>query len=207
MSSVARPQVAKIIALSTLAAMTYGVAHDQVTAHLCVEYFSLAHPLLFHIDSPALLGLCWGIAATIGPGVIVGVLLGLVSQSPGLTPTPIRQLFGTICVLLAIMAMSATLAGIVGFELSCRSLVSLSRSLSEAIPSGQHDRFMAVWFAHAASYLVGLGGSSLVIFRLWRERGKPHVMTLMPRTTGEIIRVLILTAIVAIVVWYRLGGH
>jgi hypothetical protein len=185
--------------------MVYGVVHDQVTAHVCIEYFSIAHPDLFHTTSPALLGLCWGIAASVGPGLIVGVLLGLVSQSAGMPPIPIPQLFGTVCILLAVMAISAAAAGFVGYELSRRSLVLLPTSLSEELPSGQHDRFMAVWLAHAASYVVGLGGSSIVIFRLWQKRGRPHVMKFMPRTKGEIIRVMILAAIVAAVVWLRFG--
>jgi hypothetical protein len=207
MTSEARPQVAKVVLLCTLATIIYGVVHDQITARLCVEYFSIAHPDLFHTTSPALLGLCWGIAASVGPGLIVGVLLGLVSQSAGLPPTPIRQLFSIVCILLAIMAISAMLAGFVGYELSRRSLISLPASLSEAIPAAQHDRFMAVWFAHAASYLVGLGGSSLVIFRIWQKRGKPHVLTVLPRTKGEFIRVVILAAIVTAVVWMRFGGE
>jgi hypothetical protein len=207
MSLIARTQVVKIVLLCTLATIAFGVVHDQITAHLCVEYFTIAHPPIFHVTSPALLGLCWGIAASIGPGIIVGVLLALVSQSAGLPPTPVRTLLGTICVLLAIMALSATLAGIIGYELSRRSVIALPASFKELVPVGQHDRFMAVWFAHAASYLVGLGGSSFVIFRIWLRRGRPHVLTAIPRTKGGILRTLILAAIVVAVVWLRLSGQ
>ena len=207
MSSIYRPHVLKIVLLCTLATIAYGVVHDQITAHLCVEYFTIAHPPLFHTTSPALLGLCWGIAATIGPGIIVGVLLGLVSQSPGLPPTPIRQLLKTICVLLTLMAISATLAGIIGYELSRRSVIALPASFRELVPVSQHDRFMAVWFAHATSYLVGLAGSLLVLLRIWLRRGKPRVLAAVPRTKGGIIRALILAAIAAAVVWLRFGGQ
>ncbi len=207
MSSIARPQVAKIILLCTLATVAYGVVHDQVTAHVCVEYFTKAHPPLFHTTSPALLGLCWGIAASIGPGIIVGALLALVSQSAGLPPTPIQPLLKTVCVLLTLMAISATLAGIAGYELSRRSIITLPLSLKDSVPESQHDRFMAVWFAHAASYLVGLAGSSLVILRLWLRRGKPRVLPLAPRTKGGIVRALILAAITATVLWLRFGGQ
>lgn len=34
----------RIVALSVLAAVTYGVLHDQVTARMCLEYFTVAHP-------------------------------------------------------------------------------------------------------------------------------------------------------------------
>jgi hypothetical protein len=187
MSSIARPQMAKIVLLCTFA--------------------TIAHPPLFHTTSPALLGLCWGIAASIGPGAIVGVLLALVSQSSGFPPTPIRPLLITIGVLIAIMAASATLAGIVGHELSRRSIIALPASFSELVPIGQQDRFMAVWFAHAASYLIGFIGSSLILWQIWRKRGKPRVLTVLPRTKGGIIRVLILAAITATVVLLRFAGQ
>ena len=55
-----------IVALCVLAAVTYGVAHDQVTARVCVEYFTVGHEPIFGTDDPTLLGLGWGILATCG---------------------------------------------------------------------------------------------------------------------------------------------
>ena len=37
----------KIIAFSVLAACVYGIAHDLVTTHVCIEYFTVAHPPVF----------------------------------------------------------------------------------------------------------------------------------------------------------------
>ena len=144
--------------LSTVAAIAYGIVHDQITARLCVEYFTIAHPPLFHSTSPTLLGICWGIAATVGVGALLGVVLALVSQSEGLPPVAILHVFTSILGLLAVMAISALLAGGVGFELSRRSIVCIPAALADRIPPSQHHRFMAVWFVHGASYLVGLVG-------------------------------------------------
>lgn len=44
----------KIILLYILAAIVYGICHDQVTARVCVEYFTIGHPPIFHTDSPTL---------------------------------------------------------------------------------------------------------------------------------------------------------
>ena len=178
-------RTAKIILLSTAAATAYGVAHDQITARLCVEYFTIAHPPLFHTSSPTVLGICWGIAATIGVGALLGTLLALVTQSERLPPVPIRRLLKSILGLLAVMAISAALAGVVGFELSRSAIVGLPASLAELVPRGQHDRFMAVWFAHGASYFVGIAGGLLIILRIWRQRGRPSVITILPRTQGR----------------------
>ena len=47
----------KITLLSIVAAVAYGIVHDQITARLCVEYFTVAHPPLIHTSSPTVLGL------------------------------------------------------------------------------------------------------------------------------------------------------
>ena len=50
-------QAIRIILLATLAAIAYGVVHDQVTARICVEYFTIGHPPVFRTTSPTLLAL------------------------------------------------------------------------------------------------------------------------------------------------------
>jgi hypothetical protein len=121
---------------------------------ICVEYFTIAHPLLFGSPSPPVLALCWGIAATFGVGLLFGMFLAAVSQSDNLPPAPIPRLLRSIIVLLAITAIAALLAGVTGYELSWRDWISLPATFANSIPVSQHDRFMAAWCAHLASYLV-----------------------------------------------------
>jgi len=194
---------AKVVLLCALAAVTYGIIHDQITAHLCVEYFSVAHPPIFHTDSPTILAFCWGIAATIWIGIALGVMLALVSQSEGPPPYPIAKLVRSVLILLAVMAASAFLAGLLGFELSRHSLIHLPGDLAWMIPVAKHDRFMAVWFAHGASYLSGLTGGAYLILHVWNQRGRPHVIALIPRTAAEIVRALIVAAAVAAMIYIR----
>jgi hypothetical protein len=47
----------KIIATCLLAGVLYGVLHDQVTARVCLEYFTVFHPDVFHTQSRTLLAL------------------------------------------------------------------------------------------------------------------------------------------------------
>ena len=101
------------------------------------------------------------------------------------------------------MAISAALAGVVGFELSRRSIIRIPAALAELVPSSQHHRFMAVWFAHGASYLVGLAGGAFMILRIWWARGRPRVLSVLPNSTGAVIRAMILAAIAALIVWFR----
>jgi len=118
-------KVVQVILLAVLAACCYGVIHDQITVRLCIEYFSVAHPPLFHTTSPSLLGLCWGVTATIGIGVVLGFALALVSQSPGPASYSLSRLARSIFILLAVMAVSAAVAGIVGHQLSRNRLIAI----------------------------------------------------------------------------------
>jgi hypothetical protein len=197
----------QVILLSVLAACTYGIVHDQITVRLCIEYFTIAHPPLFHTMSPTLLGLCWGVAATAGIGAALGVILALVSQSPGPASYPLSRLGRSILLLLAVMATGAFATGVVGYELSRHGFISLPTRLADVIPVHQHDRFMAVWFAHGASYLVGLAGGALLCFRIWRARGRPSVISFFPRTPASALRAGLLAAVAGYILWIRFGGH
>ena len=57
-------QVTAIILRSVLAAAGYGIIHDQITARICLEYFTIGHTPVFATTSPTLLALGWGVIAT-----------------------------------------------------------------------------------------------------------------------------------------------
>jgi hypothetical protein len=196
-------KTAQVIMLSILAACTYGVVHDQITARLCIEYFTVAHPSLFHTTSPTLLALCWGVSATAGIGAALGIILALVSQSRGAVPYSVHRVARSILVLLAAIGASAFTAGGVGYQLSRRGLISIPAGLAPTIPAHQHGRFMAVWFAHGASYLVGLAGGALLCFRIWQARGRPSVISFFPQTRAAAIRAAFIAAVAAYIAWIR----
>ncbi len=88
-----------------------------------------------------------------------------------------------------------------GYELARHAVIAFPSPLVRLIPADHHDRFMAVWFAHNTSYLVGFGGAGIWIFRLWRERGKPRVLSPLPRTKWAVARALTLAAIIVGIVY------
>ena len=170
-----------------------------------MEYFTVAHPPLFPTSSPTLLAICWGIAATAGLGLVFGLVLALVSQSGGPPSIPPSRLIRPILLLLMVMGGGALLAAFLGYQLSQRQVLFVPTSLARAIPVRLHDRFLAVWGAHLASYLVGLTGASFLCFRIWRARGRPSVLSLFPRNRMQIARAAVLAAITVYVVWHRFG--
>lgn len=195
--------MAQVAFITTLLAVAYGIIHDQITARLCIEYFSVAHPPLIPTDSPTLLAFAWGTLATVWIGAILGLFLALVSQSDGRPGISIKAITHHLSILLACMAASAFTAGLLGFELASHSIVSIPADFGNLIPPAHHIPFMAVWFAHGASYLAGIGGGAFLIFRIWTERGRPRVMTLAPNSPASIIRAVAIIAIATVIIYFR----
>ncbi|MBV8223051.1 MAG: hypothetical protein JO293_06785, partial [Candidatus Eremiobacteraeota bacterium] len=72
---------ARIWVLCIAAAVLYGELHDQITARVCVEYFTIGHPPLFPTDDPTLLGLGWGVVATWWVGLVLGAGLAVAARA------------------------------------------------------------------------------------------------------------------------------
>lgn len=155
-----------------LSAVIYGILHDQVTARVCVEYFTIGHPPIFGTESPTLLGIGWGIVATWWVGLLLGVPLAFAARA-GLRPKrDVRSLLKPIGVLLLIMGASAAVLGVIGFILGDAGVVHLLEPLASRVPRDRHPRFLADLWAHSTSYLVGFVGGLMVVVEVWRSRGR-----------------------------------
>jgi hypothetical protein len=161
-----------IIGLCILAAIIYGILHDQITARICVEYFTIGHPPVFHTESPTLLGLGWGIIATWWVGLILGVPLAIAARLGSRPEAAAASLVKPVAVLLLIMAGCALLAGVTGFVLARHGLIFLTGALRSAIPPEKQVPFIADLWSHLASYIVGFLGGIVLIVLTWRRRQK-----------------------------------
>src|ERR1700745_506636 len=108
----------KIAITCVLAAVVYGIVHDQFTARICIEYFTIFHPPLFHTQSPTLLGIGWGIVATWWVGAFFAVPMILAARAGRRPVLPALELLPSIAILLAFMAAIAMLSGITGYALA-----------------------------------------------------------------------------------------
>src|SRR5580693_877461 len=124
----------KIIAMCLLAGALYGVLHDQVTARVCLEYFTVFHPDVFHTTSPTLLALGWGVLATWWVSLPLGVVLALCARLGSRPRVSAQELRRPILVLLGAMAVCAVLSGALGAMLAQHSLVTLTPDLAERVP-------------------------------------------------------------------------
>lgn len=62
---------------AVLLSIAYGIAHDLVTAHIWVEYFTVHHAKIIESESPIAMALLWGFLATFWVGLIAGILMVL----------------------------------------------------------------------------------------------------------------------------------
>ena len=159
-----------IVLLCIGAACVYGVLQNQITARVCVEYFTIGHEPVFDTDDPTLLGLGWGVLATWWVGLIMGLVLAAAARLGRRPQRSPGSLIRPIVVLLVIMAMCATAAGVAGYFLGKSKSVTLAPHLAERVPVEKHPRYMACFFAHTASYWVGFVGGGLNVAVVWASR-------------------------------------
>jgi hypothetical protein len=164
-----------IVLMCVCAAVGYGIAHDQVTARVCVEYFTVGHPPVFGTEDPTLLGIVWGILATWWVGMLLGVPLAVVARAGSRPKRSVGSLVRPVAGLLTVMAMCALLAGIAGWWLARAGAVVLVGPIAHELPADRHVPFLADLWAHSASYLVGLVGGIVVMVQVWRSRRQTAV--------------------------------
>ena len=163
----------KIAILCIVAAIVFGILHDQVTARVCVEYFTVGHPPIFHTDDPTLLSFGWGVIATWWMGAILAVPAMLASRLGSWQKINAAHLVRPIGCLLIVMVCSSLLAGVAGYFVAKAGGVQLVGSLAYRVPAAKHVAFLADLWAHLAAYGVGffggIGVSIWVLFRRWQR--------------------------------------
>jgi hypothetical protein len=165
-------QVLAIIGLSVSAAITYGIIQDQITARICVEYFTIGHARLIDTDSPTVLGLFWGVVATWWVGLPLGMGLAVAARAGRRHQLTASDLLPPLTRLLLTMFAFAALAGLIGFVTSRSGVFTLSEPLASRVPTDRHIAFLTCGWAHSASYLAGVLGGVALWIRTWRKRGQ-----------------------------------
>lgn len=162
-----------IVGHAVLAAVVYGVLHDQVTIRICPEYFTVAHPTIVRTGSLTLLALFWGVFATWWVGLPLGVLLGVAARAgrrwSKFSPS---ELVSRIGVLLGVIGALAVIAGVAAYMVGLGGEFRRhAPDLASRIDEAKHDRFMAAWVMHVTSYFAGAaGGVGLALVVLIERR-------------------------------------
>lgn len=163
-------QSLRIIGLAIGCCVAYGILHDQLTARICVEYFTIGHPPVFPTDDPTLLALGWGIIATWWVGAILGFLLAIAARFGS---TPKRSAAELVRPMMGVMfasALFAVVVGGIGYAAARNGWVFLVGELAVRVPTEKHVYFLTDLWAHSASYLAGFVGGLIVVVQTWRAR-------------------------------------
>lgn len=160
----------KIITTSIALAIVYGIIHDLITAHISVEYFTVGHPKIIESESPIQLALLWGVLATWWVGAILGSGLALSASVGSYPKIGGKDLMKPLLKLLGVMALSALIAGMIGYILTKTEVIYLADHLASQISPERHHLFLVAGWAHSASYLVGFIGGIVICVKTWRKR-------------------------------------
>lgn len=126
-------EFSKIVAASVIAAIAYGIIQDQVTARICLEYFSqgfhkkmmdtwtgtpilnTCRSILLNSNSPTVHALLWGTIATWWVGLPLGVLLAGASRIGPWPKTTLEELIKPLMVTMNSVGIATLVAGIYGY--------------------------------------------------------------------------------------------
>jgi hypothetical protein len=156
----------------------------------------------YNSQSPTLLALAWGVAATWWFGGILGILLAIVSQAGSRPKLDLQDLLRPMCVLLAAMGICALVAGSIGYVSGL-----VSQDSAALVPISAHKAFAADFWAHTTSYLAGFfGGLALCVLAYKKRLRRSIEIGLEPAGAGfpmlaKVGTGLILTGVAAICGW------
>lgn len=159
-----------IVVLSVLASILYGIIHDQITARICIEYFTVGHPRIIATEDPTILGIVWGIIATWWVGTILGIPLATISRVGSRPKVAAASLLKPFVVLLTCTAILAVLAGLMGYVAASMRWVWLVGPIAGRVPKERHVAFLVDLWAHNASYLGGFFGGITLMIWVWQSR-------------------------------------
>ncbi len=160
----------KIILVSIALAILYGILHDLVTAHICVEYFSIVHPKIITSNSPVALAFVWGVLATWWVGLLLGVSFVIAARSGKRRKVGLAQVLRSLIRLMITMVVVASISGAIGYYCSVAGFIYLLEPVASLVPEEKHDLILLCGWAHGASYLTGLVGGLLVCLKIWKGR-------------------------------------
>lgn len=152
------------------AAIVYGICMDNVTARICVEYFSIAHPHVIESVSPTALAFTWGVLATWWAGAAIGVVLAVAARAGNRRKLGARELIKPVLMLMAGMAVTTASAGLVGYLLAKHGAIELGLPMAEWIAPERRVLFLAVASAHLAAYVSGFAGGAVLWVTTYRRR-------------------------------------
>ena len=155
-----------IILLCVAFTMFFGILHNQVSARVSEEYFTVGHRALIHSTSPTLMGIAWGIYSTWWVGLILGVLLVLAGRTGAENKRTAASFVRPLLMLFLFCGAASIAMGYAGYALSSRGTLPFLRGMSGAVESSRQPGYMAALWMHTASYTAAAMGGLILTVRV-----------------------------------------
>ncbi len=164
----------EIVLTSIAACAVFGIVHDQVTARIAVEHFTVFHPKVIESQDPTALALVWGVLATWWVGLLGGLLLAGAARLGSRPKRSAPSLRRPLLIALAITGACAAVAGVVGHALASSGAIWMVEPYASRIPKTRHVDELTVMWVHGASYLAGAVAFVVLAVVVWRSRRVPE---------------------------------
>lgn len=166
----------RIVVLCILAMSAYGMIHDQFTARLCPEYFTVLHRPITGLSDPTWLGITWGFLGAWWGGLLLG-LLAAAAATLGKWP---RLGAGDVLILLILLCVAtglSTLAtGVVEYisATEASQTVTVAEPYASLIPAPRRASCYAVAYVHRTAYFTALVGGLVLCAWIVFVRYRKH---------------------------------
>lgn len=158
-------QVVLTVMLCVAFTILFGVLHNQASARVSLEYFTIGHRALIRSTSPTLMGIAWGIHSTWWVGVILGLALVLSGMAGGWKKRTARSFIRPLLLLFCFCALASAVLGLLGYRLSSGGYIPFLKGMSSAVSPERQPRYMAALWMHTASYAAAAMGSAVIVVR------------------------------------------
>lgn len=154
----------KIVMMSVVAAIAYGIWHAQIAGYFCYGYYE--YLILPGFSPPAIyptLLVTWGVISSWWVGLILGVMLAITAQAGPWPTWPAKACVIPIIIIIAFTAVSAILSGTVAYCLEAQGYTDQYHLIPHPmLMSGYIPEYVGVDYSIDAAYYIG-GLSGLVI--------------------------------------------
>jgi len=148
----------------------FGIVHNQISARVSIEYFTVGHSRIIDSVSPVLLGIAWGVKSTWWVGLCLGILLSLAARTGNWPVRSAASLVKPMLTLVLFCAASSASFGIAGYLLSARGMISVCRYMIPSISPDRHAAFVSALWMHTASYTAAAMGGLILSVRTFAGR-------------------------------------
>ncbi|MFZ9880675.1 MAG: hypothetical protein ACO3QC_04660 [Phycisphaerales bacterium] len=160
----------RIVLAITALAISYGIAHDQVTVRIAPEYFTVLHPKIIESTSPTMLAFAWGFAATWWMGAGLGALVAVACRAGRRPKFALRDVSRLLVVIVCLLPIAAVAGGLAGRVLGDTDVFVPFAADTRIAPDRRLD-VTTVFSAHVAVEFAGAAALVGLAVHSWRLRG------------------------------------